>query len=75
MILNQVYTTSQKVLKILYGRNVVVESCGHSNKQVHIATFVLFISGNGAKHSHRRDTETLLQFGSMFSYQVYVFPS
>ena len=75
MILNQVYTAPQKVLKILYCRNVVVESCRHSDKQVHITTFVLFISGNGAKHTHRRDTEKLLQFGCMFFYQVYIFLS
>ncbi len=42
---------------------MIIKLWGHRDKQVYIATFMLFTSGNGTKKSHRGNSESFLQLG------------
>ena len=42
---------------------MIIKLWGHRDKQVYIATFMLFTSGNGTKEAHRGYSESFLQLG------------
>ena len=63
MVLYHIHRTSQQVLKILNGQNIIKELRRHGDEQVDIATLMVLAPGNGAKQAHGCNAKLLLQFG------------
>ena len=57
----QVNTATKTLLKILGGFDVNKEFGRHGDKEINVATFVLFASGHRSEKAHRCDAKALLQ--------------
>ena len=66
----QVNTATKKLLEILGGFDVNKEFRRHRDKEVNVATLVLFASGHRSEKAHRGNAKALLQLWLMLTDNV-----
>jgi len=75
MLLYQINIIAQQFFQVLCRSNVVHQLWRHGHEQVHIAPFMMFVSGHRAEQQHGSDAETRPQLIGMRLDNIHIFLS